>query len=214
MSDSPISSRNASASIFTVGCRSTNSAIAVDANSIANTAMTIAAIMIETYSAMPTAVITESSEKTMSSSRICRMTPANDAARRAVCAGRFPFEVVVNLAGALENQEQPAAREDHRPARELDTEQRHERPRQAHHPDDRQQQRDADEHREEQAHPPGALALAGGQLPRHDRDEDDVVDAEDDLQDGERQESGPSLGRGHPLHGRLRIWLVVGGWWF
>ena len=82
MSDRPISSRNASASIFTVGWRSTNSAMAVEANSIVHTAMMIAAIMIDTNSAMPTAVITESSEKTISSSRIWMMTPVKETACR------------------------------------------------------------------------------------------------------------------------------------
>ena len=42
------------------------------------TAMTTAVIMIETSLAMPTAVMTESSEKMMSSSMICPMTAAND----------------------------------------------------------------------------------------------------------------------------------------
>ena len=70
ISETPISSRKASASIFTVGCRSTKPLIDRAATSMTPTAMTTATIMIDTSSAIPTAVITESSEKTMSSSKI------------------------------------------------------------------------------------------------------------------------------------------------
>ena len=48
------------------------------------TAMTTAAIMTDRSSAMPTAVITESSENTMSSSMICPTTAASDGATRAL----------------------------------------------------------------------------------------------------------------------------------
>ena len=56
-------------------------------SSMTPTAMTTAGIMTPTCSAMPTAVITESSENTMSSSRIWMMTPANEAA---TCAEAWP----------------------------------------------------------------------------------------------------------------------------
>ena len=59
---------------------------------------------------MPTAVMTESSEKTMSSSMICTITPANDAAppsrRRALLA----LELLVDLVRALGEQEEAAER--------------------------------------------------------------------------------------------------------
>ena len=45
------------------------------AKSMMAMAITIAAIMIATSSTIPTAVITESSEKTMSSTMICATTP-------------------------------------------------------------------------------------------------------------------------------------------
>ena len=44
----------------------------------------------EQSSAMPTAVITESSENTMSSSMICPMTAPNDGATRAVPCSSSP----------------------------------------------------------------------------------------------------------------------------
>src|SRR6187402_2750658 len=82
ISDTPMSSRKLSASIFTVGCFSTNSLTTLADTIVTATAMTTAAIITATCSAIPTAVITESSENTMSSSRIWVITPANEAARR------------------------------------------------------------------------------------------------------------------------------------
>ena len=61
---------------------------------------------------MPTAVITESSEKTMSSSRIWTMTPANDAADLRGAVPFVAFELVVNLVRALGDQEQAADEQD------------------------------------------------------------------------------------------------------
>ena len=43
-------------------------------------------------------------------------------------------------------------------------------------------------HRGQQAHAPRACRCCGRQLARQDRDEDDVVDAEDDLEEGQRDE--------------------------
>ena len=74
MSETPMSSRNDSASTFTVGCRLTKALIGSAENIMMPTASTTAVTMIETSSAIPTAVITESSEKTISSAMICTMT--------------------------------------------------------------------------------------------------------------------------------------------
>ena len=76
------------------------------------TAMTTAATMIDRSSAMPTAVITESSEKTMSSSMICRITAANDGATRARAVPFLAFEPLVNLERRLGEQEQAADDQD------------------------------------------------------------------------------------------------------
>jgi hypothetical protein len=62
-----------------VGCFDTNSESGPEATSITNTAITTAAIMTSMSSAIPTAVITESSENTMSNNRIWAMTLLNDA---------------------------------------------------------------------------------------------------------------------------------------
>ena len=76
------------------------------------TAMTIAAIMIETSSTMPTAVITESSEKTISSSAICVSTDANDVGCAVPTRRLLPFQPLVNFVRALPQQEQAADEQD------------------------------------------------------------------------------------------------------
>ena len=50
----------------------------------------------------------------------------------------------------------------------------------------------------------GAGLLLRRQLPDQDRDEDDVVDAEHDLEGGEGQEGDPDRGVRHPLHAGSR----------
>ena len=77
-----MSSRKLSASIFTVGCLPTKRITGPDDHSITPTAITTAAIITPTRSAMPTAVITESRLNTRSSSRICTITRANDVPAR------------------------------------------------------------------------------------------------------------------------------------
>ncbi|KYF51167.1 hypothetical protein BE08_37155 [Sorangium cellulosum] len=72
-------SRKLSARIFMLGWRWMKAPMRPAKTSITPTAMNIATIMMETCFAMPTAVMTESSEKTMSSTTICAMTEGNDA---------------------------------------------------------------------------------------------------------------------------------------
>ena len=120
MSVTPISNRNDSARILTDGWSCTNFESGPDANSMTPTAMTTATIMMMTSSTMPTAVSTESSEKTMSSRTICTSTPRKEA----VPAGRglvrlLAFERLVDLARGLPQQEEAAADEDHVAPREL-----------------------------------------------------------------------------------------------
>ena len=63
-----------------------------------------------------------------------------------------------------------------------------------------EQQADAHPHRRDDADPADEVALTLGQLARDDRDEDDVVDAQDDLEGGQRQQGDPGLGVGQDLH--------------
>ena len=68
-------SRKASASIFTVGCAETKFASGLEATIMMIMAITTAATITQSLSAMPTAVITESSEKMMSMIAIWMTTP-------------------------------------------------------------------------------------------------------------------------------------------
>ena len=62
-----------------LGCRSTKSLTVPADTSITSIARTMAMIMTDTWFAIPTAVITESSENTMSSRRIWSRTQPNAA---------------------------------------------------------------------------------------------------------------------------------------
>ncbi len=66
-----------------VGWRSTKLLMGPADRIITPAAMITAAIMIASWSTMPTAVMTESSEKTTSSRSICTMTLANEGMTRA-----------------------------------------------------------------------------------------------------------------------------------
>ena len=114
-------------------------------------------------------------------------------ARPALC----PFELVVNFVRALGDQEQAAKDQNQIAARNVlaDGEERFG---QTHHPGNRQQQRDADEHRQRQADLARPLPVPRAQLSGQDRNEDDVVDTEDDFENGQRPERNPSSRRWRP----------------
>src|SRR3569623_133976 len=76
-SATPISTRNASASILVVGYSATNAATGPDDRYITAQAMITAATMIRRSCAMPIAVMTESNEKMMSITTIWKITHAN-----------------------------------------------------------------------------------------------------------------------------------------
>ena len=71
--------------------------------------------------------------------------------------------------------------------------------------------RDAHQHRQRQSQPAGPFAVGGRQLARHDRDENHVVDAEDDLEQRQRDERNPCFRRGQPFHRCGRIVHVDDG---
>src|ERR1700710_3261543 len=76
-SATPISTRNASASILVVGCSATNFATGPDDTYMITQAITTAATMISRSCAMPIAVMIESSENTMSMTMIWTITQKN-----------------------------------------------------------------------------------------------------------------------------------------
>ena len=68
---------------------------------------------------MPTAVMTESSEKTMSSSMIWTMTAAKDDGRPRAAMHLLAFELLVDFECALADQEETADEQDEVAAGEL-----------------------------------------------------------------------------------------------
>ncbi len=202
-----MSSRNASASILTVGWAWTNRASGPDAKSMTPTAMTTAAIMIATSSTIPTAVSTESSENTMSSRTIWTRTlrsEADPAARSTWWAGSPSSDSPISVVAFQTRNRPPLMRIRSRHDSSLPGD-RDDRRGQPGDPRDRQQEQDAHPHREAEADDPGAVALVVRQPLDEDRDEDDVVDAEHDLEHRQRQQGDPRLGVGQQLHGsRIR----------
>ena len=68
----------------------------------------------------------------------------------------------------------------------------------------REEQQDPRPHREREPDRAGARLLGIGEFAGENRDEDDVVDAEDDLERREGEEGDPGFGGGKPVHGRAR----------
>ncbi|MNO94906.1 hypothetical protein D3C76_865350 [compost metagenome] len=110
------------------------------------------------------------------------------------------FQAVVDLHGALEQQEQAAEEEDQVASGNTLAEDMEQVGGQAHHPGDRQQQQDARAHRQRQAEEARFRLLRGGQAGNQDRDEDDVVDAEDDFQGSQGKKGNPDFRASEPFH--------------
>ena len=126
------------------------------------------------------------------------------------CEGRpaphvpAPFlalELVVDFLGALPHQEQPPGEQDQVAPGIRMAEQREQGLGEVHDPGDGQEQQNPRPHRDRQPEGAGALLLRLGQPARENRNEDDVVDAEDDLERREGEEGDPGFGGGDPGHG-------------
>jgi len=107
----------------------------------------------------------------------------------------------VDLRGALPEEEQAAGDQNHVSPRDSlvkDAEQRLGEP---HEPGERRQEPDAHHHGKQQPEPPDGLSPRRRQLVGEDRDEDDVVDAEHQLERDQRQECEPGLRIAQKLHG-------------
>jgi hypothetical protein len=110
------------------------------------------------------------------------------------------LETMVNLERRFREQEQAAADQNQVAARDVDVEHAEQRLLQPHDPRQEQQQQDARAHREAEAKEPRALPLRLGQAPDENADEDDVVDAENDLEQRQRRKRNPRFWRSDPLH--------------
>ncbi len=110
------------------------------------------------------------------------------------------FQPVVDLVSALGDEEESAEDEHEIAPRDLLAKDGEERRRELHDPAEREQQQDPHQHRQHQTDLAGPLLLGLGELSRQDGEEDDVVDAQDDLEDRERGEANPGLRVGYPVH--------------
>ena len=126
---------------------------------------TTAVTMTHSSSTMPMAVMTESSEKTMSSNMICAITLANDDGSPAGRVLLLPFKGPVNLEGALREEKQATANQNQIATREGAAE-REDRVGEPREPGERKQQPHAHQHRAEQPHSARrAPAESGGASP-------------------------------------------------
>src|SRR5262245_7980802 len=100
---------------------------------------------------------------------------------------------------ALHQQEQAAEKQDQVASRDTLLAKIEPRLREPSEPDDGEEQRDARDHRERKPADARRVALLRRQPPDENRDEDDVVDAENDLEQRQRDECDPGLWVGEQL---------------
>src|SRR5690606_20249508 len=100
----------------------------------------------------------------------------------------------MDLVGGLSDEEEAAKDQDEAPPADLDARHLEERPREPHDPGNAEEQRQPGDERASEPEPAGAGSLLRRQPPGQDRNEDDVVDAENDLERRQRQEADPGTG--------------------
>src|SRR5690606_31516397 len=108
------------------------------------------------------------------------------------------LQLVVDLVGRLAYEEESSAEQDEVPPREWLGEDLEERRREAHDPRYREEQRQPAHESTHEPQAAGPRLLFPGQPAGENRDEDDVVDSQHDLENRERQESEPCLRIGVP----------------
>ncbi len=120
------------------------------------------------------------------------------------------LELLVDFEGRLADEEQSAEQEDEITPADFLPDDLEERVRQADHPAQAEEQEDAHSGGEAQAHDPRSILLLGRQLRGEDADEDDVVDAQDDLEGRQGEQCDPDLGIGQEFeHGDYRSLLAT-----
>ena len=130
---------------------------------------------------------------------------AGEAARQVpLRAMLFALHEAVDLPRCLPDEEGAAREQDDVAAGDLLAQHGEHGRREAHQPGEREQQADAHEHGEPEADAPRELAPLRRQAIDQDRDEDDVVDAEHELERSQREESDPRLRIGQEFHRGLR----------
>src|SRR5256885_4690534 len=99
----------------------------------------------------------------------------------------------MNLARAFRDQEQTAGDENEFTAGDVDAKNREQWLGQPHHPGQREQEQNPQQHRKGETSAARAALLRERKLRGHDGDENNVVDAENDLEPDQRKETDPSL---------------------
>jgi hypothetical protein len=156
---------------------------------------------------MPTAVITESSEDDVDDGNLADDAPKELLGRLhpAVSASAGPCwsraDLDEDLVRGLVEQKQAAEQQHQVASADALADHVEQVVGQAHHPAQREQQREAREHRKTQAEASRLVAQLRRQPADQDRDEDDVVDAQDDLQGGQHREGDPDVRVEQEFHG-------------
>jgi hypothetical protein len=127
------------------------------------------------------------------------ITPGKGSGRPAPVLFLLALEVVVDLEGRLAEKEKPAAHQDYVASREGIAKEGEELDGEPGDPGQRQEEDNAHHHRSRQAEGSRPRPQLLRQTPRQDRDEDDVVDAEDDLERGQGRQRDPRLETGDPF---------------
>ena len=120
--------------------------------------------------------------------------------------GFFAFdslEVVMNFMGSLGQEEQPTDDQDQVASGDLVAEDGEQGCCELDDPGKEEQEDDAHDHRQSQTDHAALLSLILGESARENRDEDDVVDPQDDFQRGQGHQRDPGLRFSDPFHGRL-----------
>ena len=129
----------------------------------------------------------------MSRRTICTRTLPNAALTLALLS-LLALEVFVDLEGALAQEEQAAEDQDQVAPGDLLAQDRKKRRGEPDDPTQGQEQKNAHDQRQPEPQAPGERLPLFGQLVDEDRDKDDVVDPQHDLQGQQRQEGYPDLG--------------------
>jgi hypothetical protein len=119
-------------------------------------------------------------------------------------------QLVMDLHGGLADQEEASEQQDEIAPRDVVPQHREERPRELHDPGDAEQQQDARDERPRQPQRAGLGLLLGRQLTGENGDENDVVDAEHDLEHRQREQGNPRLRIGNPIE-HVRTVVRSGG---
>ena len=172
--------------------------------------MMIAAAMTENALAIPTAVITLSSENTISSSPICDNSSKGALSGPRRLVRPVVLEALMDLPRALVEQKE-AAPDQHNvaPGDGMPEEIEH-RAGQAHDPGDRSQQRQPADQSDRQTNLPCPVLLLWRQPRGQNREKDEIVDPEHNLERRQGYETRPDLGIAQPLEDHVASLRLAG----